>query len=267
MVHRINECDERKGTTTVNNQIGNANIVADHTVFISSWLKELYRTQEIRTEHCSVIMNGADSKIFNNTSYSTWNKDTPLKVVTHHWGGNWLKGFDVYEALDKQLNDKNTRKKFEFTFIGNIPKGFSFKNSRYITPLGGLELSKELQRHHVYLTASQFEPAGMHHIEGAMCGLPLLYRNTGGAIPEYCRNFGIEFNEQNFFEKLHEMAEMYDYYTVRMKDYPYTAEKMCHEYLELFNYMNKNREEFLHARIWQKKPLWLMKNLLIGDII
>jgi oligoribonuclease NrnB/cAMP/cGMP phosphodiesterase (DHH superfamily) len=116
----------------------------------------------------------------------------------------------------------------------------------------------------VYLTASQFEPAGMHHIEGAMCGLPLLYRDTGGAIPEYCRNFGIEFNEQNFFEKLNEMAQTYDYWAGRMKDYPYTAEKMCHEYLELFNSMDKNREEYLHARIWPKKPFWLMKNLLIG---
>ena len=34
VVHRINECDERKGTTYVNQQLIEANACADHTVFI-----------------------------------------------------------------------------------------------------------------------------------------------------------------------------------------------------------------------------------------
>ena len=24
-----------------------------------------------------------------------------LKIVTHHWSGNWMKGFDIYEKLDQ----------------------------------------------------------------------------------------------------------------------------------------------------------------------
>ena len=28
-------------------------------------------------------------------------KKMPLSLVTHHWGGNRLKGFDVYEYIDK----------------------------------------------------------------------------------------------------------------------------------------------------------------------
>ena len=40
VVHRINECDERKNTDYVNKSLIKANKVADHTVFVSSWLKK-----------------------------------------------------------------------------------------------------------------------------------------------------------------------------------------------------------------------------------
>ena len=42
VVQRINECDERKNTKGVNNQIIYANNFTDYTVFISGWLKKLY---------------------------------------------------------------------------------------------------------------------------------------------------------------------------------------------------------------------------------
>ena len=41
IVHRINECDERKGTNNMNSLLKRANYVSDHTIFIASWLKEL----------------------------------------------------------------------------------------------------------------------------------------------------------------------------------------------------------------------------------
>ena len=42
VIHRVNECDERKKTKGVNNQIVYANNYTDHTVFISGWLKNLF---------------------------------------------------------------------------------------------------------------------------------------------------------------------------------------------------------------------------------
>ena len=41
VVHRINECDERKDTGTINAQLTLANSVADHTVYVESWLVDL----------------------------------------------------------------------------------------------------------------------------------------------------------------------------------------------------------------------------------
>ena len=47
VVHRINECDERKNTNYVNKYIIEANKIADQTVFVSEWLKNIYTNQGI----------------------------------------------------------------------------------------------------------------------------------------------------------------------------------------------------------------------------
>ena len=62
VVHRINECDERKGTKWMNWRLRTANYAADATVFIASWLRELdvWRDESEST----VILNGADTNIF-----------------------------------------------------------------------------------------------------------------------------------------------------------------------------------------------------------
>ena len=49
VVHRINECDERKGTNYVNKYLIQANRVADETVYVSKWIKDLYFDQGIRS--------------------------------------------------------------------------------------------------------------------------------------------------------------------------------------------------------------------------
>ena len=47
VVHRVNECDERKNTNYVNKYLISANEIADYTVFVSSWIKNLYEKQGI----------------------------------------------------------------------------------------------------------------------------------------------------------------------------------------------------------------------------
>ena len=64
VVHRINECDERKGTTDVNDFLIKANRCADHTVFISSFLHNLFVKKEIFPTTSSVILNGGNTDLF-----------------------------------------------------------------------------------------------------------------------------------------------------------------------------------------------------------
>ena len=143
-------------------------------------------------------MAGADSAIFNRDELVSHKNGEKFKIVTHHWSNNWNKGFSIYDTLDRLLHNESFSSKYEFTYIGNLPKKYNFKNTNVINPLDGVDLANELKKHHVYLTASLNEPSGNHHIEAAQCGLPILYINSG--IPEYCSGYGVEFNEDNFQE-------------------------------------------------------------------
>jgi hypothetical protein len=109
------------------------------------------------------------------------------------------------------------------------------------------QLAVALPGHDIYLTAAQNEAAGMHHIEGALCGLPILYLESGG-IPEYCRGFGISYTHADFLDRLSEMRSQYGEWKARMSGYPHTAGKMCEDYLSLFLRLMEGRGEPPAAR-------------------
>ncbi|WP_119065822.1 glycosyltransferase [Aggregatilinea lenta] len=255
VVHRINECDERKGTTGVNARLIEANRCADHTVFVSSWLRDLFLAQGIGSRATSVILNGSDRAIFNADGYRPWEGSGPLRLVTHHWGANWLKGFDIYQRLDEMLGTDAVRERFAFTYIGNLPDGFTFHNTTYLPPKHGPELAAALRDNHVYLTASQNEPGGNHQNEGACCGLPLIYRESG-CMPEYCAGFGISYTAETFEEALDEMAATYATWAVRMPDYPRTADRTAAGYAALFDDLLARREAIVAARGLPRPSWW-----------
>jgi len=259
VVHRINECDERKKTHTVNLRLRLANYCADHTVFIASWLRDLPVWRRLPTSS-SVILNGAESAIFRPRGMPLWPGDGPLRLVTHHWGGNWMKGFDIYEILDRLLGDHSWRGRIDFTYIGSLPANWQFRNARYLPAMSGDMLAAELATHHVYVTGSINEPAGMHHIEGALCGLPILYRRSG-ALPEYCDPYGIGFEgAEDFVSALEQMMGEYPAHHDAVRHYTHTAERMCKAYLDLFEGLVARRQEISAARRLWRNPIWFALN-------
>lgn len=257
VVHRINECDERKGTKWMNRRLRTANYAADATVFIASWLRDLavWRGES----EASVILNGADTSVFHDRGQQPWTGEGALRLVTHHWGGNRMKGFDVYEAIDRMMGEPAWQGRIDFTYVGNLPPGARFANARHIPPLDGDALADELRRHHAYVTASVNEPAGMHHIEGALCGLPLLYRDSG-AFPEYCGPWGIAFTPGTFEAGLARLMEEYGELRSRLSDYPHTAARMCAAYVALFEGLVARRDEVLARRRLWRAPLTFAAN-------
>jgi len=121
-------------------------------------------------------------------------------------------------------------------------------NSDIISPLSGKELRDKLSEMNVYVTGSINEPAGMHHIEGALCGLPLLYR-TSGALPEYCHRFGVPFSSKDdFCKSLIEIMTNYDKYKNEMKLYGNTASNMNRSYVTLFKRLATDKTELIKKR-------------------
>jgi hypothetical protein len=149
---------------------------------------------------------------------------------------------DTYLQIDAMLDDDVLAGRLAFTYIGNLPDDVRFHHAAVMPPLHGHELAAALRSHHIYVTGSMHEPAGMHHIEGASCGLPLLYRKSG-ALPEYCSDFGEGFDGTDFPAALRRLAGAYHVWADRVLTYPYTASRMCGEYLELFTALLQRRED------------------------
>ena len=255
VVHRVNECDERKNTRTMNLRLRLANTCADHTVFVGAWLQDLPTWRRHPPCESSVIRNGADQSEFHPGGFRPWDGRGPLRLVTHHWGGNWMKGFDVYGLLDRMMADPVWRERVSFTYVGNRPQGFRFEKARHLAPMTGQALADELRGHHGYVTASINEPGGNHQNEGALCGLPLLYRNSG-CLPEYCNGFGVAFDgPADFPAALENYIDTYPALLPRMSSYPNTAARCTAEWLTLFDDLMVRRTSIIAARRLWRHPL------------
>lgn len=244
VVHRINECDERKGTKTVNAQLELANSIADHTVYIGSWLGDLFSERKM-SHFSSVIKNASDRSIYKFALKNKPVEGEKWRLVTHHWSPNWNKGWDFYSLFNEKSNDNLD---YEFHYIGNKPINIRAGNIFFHPPTAGRDLAVKLNKNHIYISASLNEPAGMHHIEGASVGLPLVFRNSG-ALPEYCRGFGEMFEDsESFWSALKQVTNQYRMYSERMRSYPSDISVMGQAYLDLFMEMVDHRPQYLKYR-------------------
>lgn len=246
-VQRINECDERKNTNHVNKKIILNNRHIDANIYVSSWIKKLYHNQGILDKYQKVILGGPNKNIFNSSNKQKWNKNNKLKIVTHHWSDNLMKGFKVYKELDDLIEKEYWSKKIEFTLIGNQPSEIIFNNTKIIPPLSHEQLSKELKKHDVYITASLNEPSGNHHMEAALTRLPIIYIDSGGTT-EYCENFGIKLNNNNLDSAIEEIINKYDSIWDELDSYEYDFQYAFDKYVSFFEELNANKIEVISKR-------------------
>lgn len=175
IVHRVNECDARKGTNEMDQMLRECSKFTDATVFVSNWMKEYFKGSWYTKEQ-HVVYNGVNSDFFHKEDVIS----EKIKLVTHHWSNNPMKGFDVYDKLDSWIKDND---RYEFTYIGRDRK--TFKNSKTIGPFFGEELGKQLRKHDIYISASRFDPGPNHIIEALACGIPTFVHADGGGAVEF----------------------------------------------------------------------------------
>jgi hypothetical protein len=160
------------------------------------------------------------------------------------------------------LGQPEWRDRLDFTYVGNLPKGFAFANGRHVAPLDGDALAAELRAHHAYITGSINEPGGNHQNEGALCGLPLLYRDSG-CMPEYCRGFGVPYSGPDaLVAGLEQLMRDYDSLAGTMSGYPWTAERMTREWIALFDALLERRAELVGGRRIWRDPMTVLSNQL-----
>ena len=153
VITRINDSDKTGKSYKADCLRLEACKISDGVVFISNWLLDYYLERGFNkdTPH-TVINNGPDENIFNPQGYIPWRKGEVMRIVTHHWSDNCMKGADVYKRFDEILDEPSIRKDFSFTYIGHLPSypyKIQFKNTKYLVPLALETLASELKRKEV----------------------------------------------------------------------------------------------------------------------
>ncbi len=195
VIHRINDNDIRKSSKDMDRRLADFDSVASHTVFVSQWLRDYHAERWFDTGRPhSVIHNGADPSHFHPLGAAAWAPPEPLRLVTHHWSDNWAKGFKVYEQVDAMIAD-GALPGVELWVIGRWPQEIAWRAARIFGAVNGAPLGRLLRQCHAYITASLWEPGAMHFVEGAQCGLPVIYHEDGGGTPEVARHFGTGFRD------------------------------------------------------------------------
>lgn len=179
---RVNECDARKGTVGVDQRVMKAIAEADGVIFVSEWMRDYYTSLGAAPKQYTVIYNGVDNEIYHKNDKP---KSSNISVVTHHWSNNQMKGFDIYDELDRALGGE-LGKKIDFTYVGR-DRG-TFKNTKVVQPLYGDALGNELRKHNVYISASRFDPGPNHIIEALACFDNVYVHADGGGCVEFAGN-------------------------------------------------------------------------------
>ena len=165
------------------------NIFADGTIFQSNWSKHAcIQSGMSRMKPSVIIHNASDPRIFY-SNRSPYSKGSKIKIISTSWSSNWLKGFDILQYLDKNL-DFN---KYEVTFIGNSPVRFT--NIRKIAPLRSTELAAHLRENSIFLAPSHVEACSNSLIEAMSCGLIAVARNNS-SHPEIVGDAGVLFSDE-----------------------------------------------------------------------
>jgi glycosyltransferase involved in cell wall biosynthesis len=231
-LHRINDNDIRKGTGEMDAALAAANSVADHTVFVSEWLREYHSGRWFdATRPHSVIEPGADPSVFHPFGNVPPMETGPMRLVTHHWSDHWSKGFDVYAEIDEAIAGGKIPG-FELWIIGRWPRDLVWKTARTFPPSSGPALAALLRQCHLYISASRHEPGAMHPVEGLQCGLPLIYHEDSGGTVMLGQRYGVLLGG-SVAETLTEAKLRYPELRQHLLASPPSGDLMCLEYRRL----------------------------------
>lgn len=163
---------------------------ATATVYQSKYCLEESRKLGLFAVHPTIITNSVNSNIFHAVNRQPFVGNRKVKIISAAWSDNPLKGGPLFKWLDENLDWQ----RYEYTFVGRIKQ--ELKNIKHIPPQPSEGLAELLRQHDVFLSASQHEPCSNALLEALSCGLPAVYRNSGGN-PELVGGAGLPFADES----------------------------------------------------------------------
>jgi len=161
--------------------------LAQATVCQSRFSLDAHRRLGIALVDPVVITNAPDREIFHPPDAREPFEGRRVRVVAASWSDNPRKGADVLQALGASVDPK----RFELTFVGRAPQ--ALEGWDVTAPLASVELAELLRGMDVYVAASVDDPCSNALLEALACGLPALFRQSGGH-PELVGDGGVGFD-------------------------------------------------------------------------
>ena len=179
----------RRGDNQIDNQIFKLNDqYASVSIVQSLYALNALNSYQYYPKNPKIITNAVDYEIFFPKKTHTFNRK--IKLISSSWSSNPMKGGPTYHWLDKNLNYD----KFEYFFIGRVDG--KFNNIKVIPPQDSYRLADYLRYSDIYITATENDSCSNALIEAMACGLPAIYKNSGGS-PEIVLKGGEAYNNND----------------------------------------------------------------------
>jgi glycosyltransferase involved in cell wall biosynthesis len=227
--HRIDGLHQlwRKNGKNTDNMIKTfANNYADGVIFQSKWSEDIFKKHNIIiNKKITIIPNAALDNIFKRRTKKLEGK---IELITTCWSPGSHKGIEFYMFLDDNLDFD----KYNYTYIGQIPSGYKFKNIIHLPPMDKNKLSVYLQKSDIFISGVRIDAASNSITEALTTGLPVLYFDAGGN-KEIVKNGGVGFTSNNDIrEKMDIIVKNYDTFYKNI-DVP-SIEDIANKYIDFF---------------------------------
>ena len=164
--------------------------LASATIFQSEFSLAKHRELGFELREPVVIPNAVDPAIFHPPTSRDPLGGRRVRLVASSWSDNPRKGVETLAWLDRNLDPD----RFELTFAGRPPA--AFEHFRVVGPLESSALADLLRTQDAYIAPSRDDPCSNALLEALACGLPAVYRRSGGH-PELVGEGGLPFRDDD----------------------------------------------------------------------
>ena len=231
MVHRVDGVPElvRGHRTAADTVQPGINRLADHTIFQTEYCRTSF------VEHCGVtpkswqVINNAVNPRFFFPAHKSRKPGGVLRLVAVSWSANRRKGFETLAQL-------SCLSRVEVIFAGNWCPDIEPAEVRVVGVLNSRELADLIRSCDAMVHAAWNEPCSNAIMESMACGLPIVYRDSGGNA-ELAKDYGVPLGD-DLSATLDELMVNYAILRERLRDRRefFLIERAAKEYLAMFRY-------------------------------